>query len=187
MRWRGLTLSSLMPGIMPAFVIRSTILLPSASLWKRVSQCRMTPEMYFESPGVLYWERSSERGQHRGERDAEGRRLGGVAREHNVPLPAWSGRQRGSRVYQGSSSHRRDQPGATARQTHRRRGNPCRATTCPARSPPETSSARQSAMRSPFNDAWTEYDDDEMNFFRHAPGMQALQCGEHQQRFPKGC
>jgi len=43
-----------MPGIMPLPVMRSTIFLPSASLWKRVSQCRITPEMYVERPGVLY-------------------------------------------------------------------------------------------------------------------------------------
>mmetsp|Transcript_30421 Transcript_30421/g.79119 ORF Transcript_30421/g.79119 Transcript_30421/m.79119 type:complete len:216 (+) Transcript_30421:1200-1847(+) len=43
-----------MPGIMPAFVIRSTILLPFASDWKSVSQCRMTPEMYSLRPGVVY-------------------------------------------------------------------------------------------------------------------------------------
>ena len=46
-------LSTLMPGIMPAFVMRSTILLPSLSSWYSVSVWRMTPEMYAESPGAV--------------------------------------------------------------------------------------------------------------------------------------
>jgi hypothetical protein len=42
-----------MPGIMPFFVIRSTILLPAASVWKSVSQWRMTLEMCLDRPGVV--------------------------------------------------------------------------------------------------------------------------------------
>jgi len=41
-----------MPGIMPFSLMISTRGLPVASLWKSVSACRITPEMYSVSPGA---------------------------------------------------------------------------------------------------------------------------------------
>jgi len=41
-----------MPGIIPFSKMMATMSLPPASFWKRVSQCRMTPEMCVLRPGV---------------------------------------------------------------------------------------------------------------------------------------